>query len=244
MYYLLILPSVLLSLITLIIIEIILGIDNLLFLSFIVNKLPTVKQTSARNLGLIGAMIMRLILLFSIVWIIKFNQKIFNIFNHFFSIHDLILLVGGVFLLWKSIKEIHTTLTFNLLNKYKTKPSYSASNNYYSFIGTILQIILLDIIFSIDSVMTAIGITDQLFIMGLAIIISVIVMMCIFSKINEVINTYMSFKILALSFLSLIGFILIMDGFSIHVPKGYIYFSLFFSIIVEILNLLYRKKTL
>lgn len=227
-------PNAWLSLITLIILEIILGIDNMVFISLVVAKLPKNQQKKVSYFGLIAAMLIRLILLYFMGRLIKINKALFIIFDYVFTIHNIILLVGGFFLIIKSIIEI-----FYLL-RVKTNEIKTTVN--YCFLKTVFQIIFLDILFSFDSVITAVGLSNNIFIMFTAIIIAVIIMIYTTLKISKFINHHLSFKILALAFLFLVGLTLFMEGFSIHIPIEYIYFSLFFSIFVEILNLLTNNR--
>lgn len=227
-------PNAWLALGTLTILEIVLGIDNIIFLSLVVAKLPKHQQNAARRLGLGGAMIMRLALLASIAWVIKLTTPLFTLFEHDFSARDLILLFGGLFLLWKSSMEIHETIEGG---------SEEHKTNVHSFVGAIVQIMLLDIIFSLDSVITAVGLSDHLIIMMAAVVIAVCVMMFAAKAIGEFVDRHPSVKMLALSFLILVGFTLILESFSVHIPKGYIYFAMFFSMAVECLNLMRSKKT-
>ena len=226
-------PNAWLALGTLTILEIVLGIDNIIFLSLVVAKLPKKQQHAARRLGLAGAMLMRLGLLASIAWVIRLTTPLFTVMDHSFSARDLILLFGGLFLLWKSSQEIHETIEGG---------EEEHQTNVHSFVGAIVQIMLLDIIFSLDSVITAVGLSDHLIIMMAAVVISVGVMMFAARTIGEFVERHPSVKMLALSFLILVGFTLMLESFSIHVPKGYIYFAMFFSMAVECLNLLRSKK--
>ena len=226
-------PNAWLALGTLTILEIVLGIDNIIFLSLVVAKLPKKQQHAARRLGLAGAMLMRLGLLASIAWVIRLTTPLFTVMDHSFSARDLILLFGGLFLLWKSSQEIHETIAGS---------EEEHQTSVHSFIGAIVQIMLLDIIFSLDSVITAVGLSDHLIIMMAAVVISVGVMMFAARTIGEFVERHPSVKMLALSFLILVGFTLILESFNIHVPKGYIYFAMFFSMAVECLNLLRSKK--
>ena len=227
-------PNAWLALGTLTILEVVLGIDNIIFLSLVVAKLPKHQQASARRLGLMGAMVMRLCLLASIAWVARLTHPLFTLFDHAFSWRDLILLGGGLFLLWKSSMEIHETIEGGE-EEHKT--------NVHSFLGAIVQIMLLDIIFSLDSVITAVGLSNHLFIMMAAVVIAVLLMMFAARAIGEFVDRHPSIKMLALSFLILVGFTLILESFAVHVPKGYIYFAMFFSIAVECLNLMRAKKS-
>ena len=219
-------PNAWLALGTLTLLEIVLGIDNIIFLSLVVAKLPTAQRAHARRLGLAGAMVMRLALLASIAWVTRLTNPLFTIFSQEISARDLILLLGGLFLIHESIEGEEEGL--------KTRVS--------SFLGAIVQIMLLDIIFSLDSVITAVGLSDHLFIMMAAVVIAVGVMMFAARSIGDFVERHPSVKMLALSFLILVGFTLILESFDIHVPKGYIYFAMFFSIAVESLNLIRNKK--
>ncbi len=226
-------PNAWLALGTLTLLEIILGIDNIIFLSLIVAKLPQHQQALARRLGLSAAMLMRLGLLASIAWVIHLTEPLFELFGKAVSWRDIILLSGGLFLVWKASKEIHGAFEDN---------EQQENNNSSSFSAAIIQIMLLDIIFSLDSVITAVGLSDHLFIMMAAVIISVGVMMSAAQPIGNFVNLHPSVKMLALAFLILVGFTLMLEGFHVHIPKGYIYFAMFFSISVEVLNLLQQKK--
>ena len=214
-------PNAWLALGTLTLLEIVLGIDNIIFLSLVVAKLPTAQRAHARRLGLAGARVTRL------------TNPLFTIFSQEISARDLILLLGGLFLIWKASKEIHESIEGEE-EGLKTRVS--------SFLGAIVQIMLLDIIFSLDSVITAVGLSDHLFIMMAAVVIAVGVMMFAARSIGDFVELHPSVKMLALSFLILVGFTLILESFDIHVPKGYIYFAMFFSIAVESLNLIRNKK--
>ncbi|WJV54940.1 TerC family protein [Prodigiosinella aquatilis] len=227
-------PNAWLALGTLTILEVVLGIDNIIFLSLVVAKLPKARQNKARRIGLLGAMLMRLGLLASIAWVIRLTNPLFTVMGNVISCRDLILLSGGLFLLWKSSKEIHETIEGG---------SKDHASMVYSFWGAIVQIMMLDIIFSLDSVITAVGLSDHLFIMMSAVVISVGVMMFSARPIGEFVERHPSVKMLALAFLILVGFTLILEGFDIHVPKGYIYFAMFFSMSVEALNLVRGKKS-
>ncbi|WP_435927685.1 TerC family protein [Dryocola sp. BD613] len=226
-------PNAWMALGTLTILEIVLGIDNIIFLSLVVAKLPKEQQQKARRLGLGAAMIMRLALLASIAWVIRLTTPLFTVMGNEISARDLILLLGGLFLIWKASKEIHESIEGE---------EEGLKTNVHSFIGAIVQIMLLDIIFSLDSVITAVGLSDHLFIMMAAVIIAVGVMMFAARAIGDFVDRHPSVKMLALAFLLLVGFTLILESFDVHVPKGYIYFAMFFSIAVESLNLIRNKK--
>ena len=211
-------PNAWLALGTLTLLEIVLGIDNIIFLSLV---------------GLMGAMVMRLALLASIAWVVKLTNPLFTVLGQEISFRDLILLLGGLFLIWKASKEIHESIEGE---------EEGLKTNVHSFLGAIVQIMLLDIIFSLDSVITAVGLSDHLFIMMAAVVIAVGVMMFAARPIGDFVDRHPSVKMLALSFLILVGFTLMLESFDVHVPKGYIYFAMFFSIAVESLNLLRNKK--
>ncbi|MGV2936121.1 TerC family protein [Providencia sp. AGC89] len=228
-------PNAWMALATLTILEIVLGIDNIIFLSIVVSKLPTHQQNSARRTGLIAAMVMRLALLASIAWLSRLTTPLFSIAEHMVSARDLILCAGGIFLIWKASQEIFDTIEGEDENSF-------ASKRISSFWGAIVQIALLDIIFSLDSVITAVGLSDHLFIMMAAVIIAVLIMMVAAKPIGEFVDRYPSVKILALSFLILVGFTLILESVQVHVSKGYIYFAMFFSMAVQVLNILRSKK--
>ncbi|MBS0909999.1 TerC family protein [Tatumella sp. JGM118] len=226
-------PNAWLALGTLIVLEVVLGIDNIIFLSLVVAKLPEKQQDKARKLGLMAAMLMRLALLASIAWVVRLTHPLFTVFDHALSLRDLILMAGGLFLIWKSAKEIHETIEGG---------EEVHESRVSSFAGAIIQIMLLDIIFSLDSVITAVGLSDHLFIMMAAVVIAVIMMMFAAKAIGEFVDRHPTIKMLALAFLILVGFTLILESVSIHVPKGYIYFAMFFSMGVEMLNLLRSKN--
>ena len=219
------------ALLTLTTLEIVLGIDNIVFISILAAKLPSHQQGTARMLGLGLAMISRIALLFSIVWVMSLTKTLFNINHHDFSGRDLILFFGGLFLVWKSTKEIHERvheLESDTENKPKIHPS---------FVGTLFQIMLLDIVFSLDSVITAVGMANELWIMVTAVVIAVIVMMVFSNWVSEFIDRNPAIKVLALSFLMLIGMVLMADGMGQHIPKGYVYSAMAFSIFVELINM-------
>lgn len=216
------------------ILEIILGIDNIIFLSLVVAKLPKTQQNKARRLGLAAAMLMRLALLSSITWVIRLTHPLFRIMAHSVSVRDLILMLGGLFLIWKASKEIQETIE---------GPREEQHAQVHSFFSAIMHIMLLDIIFSLDSVITSVGLSDHLFIMMAAVVSAVGVMMYAARSIGEFVNHHPSVKVLALAFLILVGFTLMLESFQLHVQKGFIYFAMFFSIAVEILNLMRSKKS-
>ena len=222
------------ALLTLTFLEIVLGIDNIIFISIVSNKLPESQQPKARNLGLLLALILRVGLLLGITWIITFTEPLFTVLDFEISGRDLILLIGGLFLLAKSTHEIH--------HKMEGETKHESGQKSQSFIKVIIQIVLLDMIFSFDSILTAIGLTEELILMIIAVIISIGVMMIFAKKISDFISKHPTLEILALSFLILIGFMLMVESLHYHVPKGYIYFAVFFSLIVEIINMRMRKN--
>ena len=228
-------PEAWLSLLTLTILEIVLGVDNIIFISIITSKLPKIQQLKGRRIGLFLALFIRIILLFFINKIVHdLVDDFITIFGIGFSWRDMILLVGGVFLIYKSGVEIYEKLE-------KDAEEISAKT-YNSFWNVVMQVVIIDIIFSFDSILTAVAISDHIEIMVIAVIISMIVMMVFAQKIGDFINDNPSMKILALAFLLMIGGLLTVEAFDIQVEKSYIYFALAFSILVEMLNLRYRKN--
>jgi len=228
-------PESLVALLTLTVLEIVLGIDNIIFISILSGKLPKEQQNKARLTGLALAMVMRILLLFSIIWIMKLTLPLFAVFGKEISGRDLILIGGGLFLLAKSTFEIH--------DKLEGEEPTKASKVVKSFASVIVQIMLLDIVFSLDSVITAVGMARELMIMVLAVIIAVGVMMVSAKSISDFVEKHPTVKMLALAFLLLIGFSLVAEGLGQHIPKGYIYFAMAFSVFVEMLNLRMKAKT-
>ncbi|MCB0481930.1 MAG: TerC family protein [Flavobacteriales bacterium] len=229
------LPETYIALFTLTFLEIVLGVDNIIFISILANKLPEEKRAKTRNLGLMLALVFRILLLLGITWIIGFSQPLFSLFEHPVSGRDLILFTGGIFLIFKSTTEIHHKMEGDELEISEMKKEHSMSS-------TILQIIAMDIIFSFDSILTAVGLTQQVLIMVVAVVIALIIMMTFAGAIGTFIQNHPSMEVLALSFLILIGFMLILDSVGQHVPKGYIYFAVFFSLMVQIINIRVSKK--
>jgi predicted tellurium resistance membrane protein TerC len=225
-------PAVI-ALLTLIALEVVLGIDNVVFISILAGKLPEPDSSRARRLGLIAALVTRILLLLSLAWIIRLTEPLFNIMGRGVSGRDLILLVGGLFLLAKSTKEIHERLEGE---EDHTRPKAAPS-----FWSIIMQIALLDIIFSLDSVITAVGMANQLWVMITAVIIAVVIMLVASGAISEFVNRHPTVKMLALSFLLLIGFTLVVEALHFDIPKGYVYFAMGFSVFVEFLNLRARR---
>jgi predicted tellurium resistance membrane protein TerC len=221
------------ALVTLTVLEIVLGVDNIIFISILSGKLPQAQQEKARRLGLLLAMLMRIALLFSIAWVTRLTQPLFAVFDHNVSGRDLVLILGGLFLLAKSTHEIHGNL--------EGEADHGTARAVSSMASVITQIMLLDIVFSLDSVITAIGMADHLSVMVIAVIAAVAVMMVAARPIGEFVERHPTIKMLALSFLLLIGLSLILDGVGQHVSKGYIYFAMGFSVFVELINLRVRK---
>jgi len=223
-------PEALIALITLTVLEIVLGIDNIVFISIMAGKLPEKEQGKARTLGLGFALITRILLLLSLSWVVRLTAPIFTILNQDISGRDLILIIGGLFLLAKSTHEIHERLE-------GVEGGQPVRKVAASLAGVVVQIGLLDIIFSLDSVITAVGMARQLWVMILAVIIAIGVMMLAAGSIGAFVERHPTVKILALSFLLLIGMSLVAEGMEVHIPKGYIYFAMAFSVFVEMLNL-------
>jgi predicted tellurium resistance membrane protein TerC len=228
-------PDIWAALLTLTALEIVLGVDNVIFISILAGKLPRAQQARARTLGLGAAMITRLLLLLSISWIITLTQPIFTIFDEEISGRDLILLAGGLFLLGKSTYEIH--------EKLEGTQGHTSVRVAPSFVSVIIQIMILDIVFSLDSVITAVGTADDVEVMMAAVVIAVVVMLVSAGPISAFVDEHPTVKILALSFLLLIGMSLVAESFDQHIPKGYIYFAMAFSVFVELLNLRIRATT-
>ena len=222
----------LLALVTLTFLEIILGVDNVIFISILSGKLPQDQQARARRTGLLAAMLMRILLLLSIVWIIRLTASLFTVFGRGVSGRDLILIGGGLFLIGKATLEIHERL--------EGEEGEGSARVAPSFAAVIVQIMLLDIVFSLDSVITAVGMADEVAVMATAVVLAVGIMMFSAEPISGFVNRHPTVKVLALSFLLLIGVSLIGDGLGMHVPKGYIYFAMGFSVFVEAINLRVR----
>ena len=228
-------PESWVALLTLTALEIVLGIDNIIFISIIAGKLPEEQQKLGRQVGLLMAMVTRILLLFSIAWLTRLTAPLFSVFSYDISGRDLILIIGGLFLLGKSTFEIHERL--------EGEEGHASEKVAASLAGVIFQIMLLDIVFSLDSVITAVGMVDEIFIMVSAVVIAVGIMLFASGPISEFVNDRPTLKILALSFLLLIGFSLVADGLGLHIPKGYIYFAMGFSVFVEVINLQVRSKS-
>lgn len=229
-------PEAWIALVTLTALEIVLGIDNIIFISILVGRLPAEERNKARVLGLGLAMLTRILLLLSIAWVMSLTAPLFSVFNREVSGRDLILIGGGLFLLWKSTMEIHDNLEGG-------GEEHRTAGGVSRFGRILVQIALLDIVFSLDSVITAVGLARDLAVMVIAIITAVGVMMFSARSIGDFVDRHPTIKILALSFLVLIGVTLMVEGFGLHIPKGYIYFAMAFSVSVEMLNLRMRRKT-
>jgi predicted tellurium resistance membrane protein TerC len=230
-------PAAWVALATLVAMEVVLGVDNLIFISVLSNKLPAETRVKARRIGIGLALGMRLVLLASIAWIVQLTAPIFEAFGRAFSWRDLILIAGGLFLVWKATKEIHHTID--------PKPNddmFDTKAVSLGFTAAIGQIILLDLVFSIDSIITAVGMTDNIAIMVIAVVVAVAVMMFAATPLADFIERNPTVVMLALSFLMLIGTTLIAEGFGAHVPKGYVYAAMAFSALVEALNILARRR--
>ena len=222
------------ALATLVFLEIILGVDNIIFISVVANKLPTETRTKAWRFGLSLALVLRIIMLFTITWIMKFNGPLFLIGSSPFSIRDIILSCGGLFLIYKSTVEINHEVD-------EGKSHDNSNTKFKSMLGAVLQIVFIDFIFSFDSILTAVGLSNILAIMIVAVIISIMIMMLFLGAISDFIRRYPSMEVLALGFLILIGFILILESFHYSIPKGYIYFAVTFSFVIELINIKRRK---
>ena len=227
-------PETWIALLTLTVLEIVLGIDNIIFISILAGKLPAGEQPRARTVGLTLAMVTRILLLLSLTGIMRLTRPLFSPFGHPFSGRDLILLLGGLFLLWKGTREIH--------DKLEGEEGRQNVKAGATFGGVIVQIALLDIVFSLDSVITAVGMVRQVGVMIGAIVLAVLVMLVAAGPISDFVHRHPTLKMLALSFLLLIGVTLIADGLGQHIPKGYVYFAMGFSVFVESLNLRLARK--
>ena len=229
-------PHMWMALATLTLLELVLGIDNIIFISILVSKLPRDKQEMARRIGLFMAMFLRIALLLLLSYIIGLVEPLFSVMDQAFSGRDLILLAGGLFLIWKSTAEIHQSLEGDdedHATNIKPKVNLTA---------TIVQIIIIDLVFSLDSIITAVGMVDRIEIMIAAVVVSVVLMMVFAKSIGDFVSNHPSIKMLALSFLVLVGMVLIAEGFEHHIPKGYVYFAMAFSVCVEMLNIRLRKR--
>lgn len=227
-------PQIWIAFLTLTVLELVLGIDNIIFISILAGKLPEEEQPRARFIGLSLALVMRVLLLLSLTWVMGLVEPIFSAFGREISGRDMILLIGGLFLIGKSTHEIHGSL--------EGEAGHGSKKVYAGFASVIIQITLLDMVFSLDSVITAVGMVDNIWIMIAAVVISIVAMMFFASPISKFVERHPTVKMLALSFLLLIGFTLVAEGFHQKIPKGYIYFAMAFSVLVELLNMRLRKR--
>jgi len=227
-------PQAWIGFVTLAVLEIVLGIDNLIFISILVGKLPARDQPLARRLGLGLAMVGRIGLLLSLSWVVRLTRPLFSVAGQEISGRDLVLIVGGLFLLAKSTHEIHDRL--------EGEEGHASARVAPSFTSVLVQVMLLDLVFSLDSVITAVGMVDRISVMVAAVVTAVAVMMAFAGRVSAFIHRHPSVKMLALSFLLMIGVMLVAEGFDQHIPKGYVYFSMAFSVFVEALNIRMRRK--
>ncbi|WP_219471351.1 TerC family protein [Nonomuraea rhizosphaerae] len=227
-------PNIWIGFFTLVALEIVLGIDNIIFISILAGKLPPEQRDRARVMGLAAALVSRLLLLLALSWVVRLTAPLFEVFGHEISGRDLILLLGGLFLLAKSVTEIGHSM--------ELKDEGGKGRAVTSFTSVIVQIMVLDVVFSLDSVITAVGMVDELGVMIAAVIVAVLVMLFASGPISRFVDRHPSIKMLALSFLVLIGVVLIAEGFGQHISKGYIYFAMAFSVIVELLNIRMRSR--
>ncbi len=228
-------PQIWIAFTTLTFLEIVLGVDNIIFISILSGKLPEAQQPRARRVGLLGAMLTRVLLLFTLAWIVKLTAPLFEVVGRPISGRDLILIGGGLFLLGKSTFEMHERL--------EGEQEHGTGRAAATFASVIVQIMLLDIVFSLDSVITAVGMVDNLWVMVAAVIVAIGIMMLSAESISAFVHKHPTVKMLALSFLLLIGMSLLLEGFGQHIPKGYIYFAMGFSVFVEMINLRIRGKS-
>ena len=237
-------PNAWIAFLTLSALEIILGIDNIIFISVIANRLPIEIREKVRRFGLIFALVTRILLLLSLSWVMSLTAPLFNIADKSISGRDLILLLGGFFLIWKASKEIYVEVEVSEHSEdHVNQTSQTSGKSMLAlFIGSILQIGLLDIIFSLDSVITAVGMVDQISIMIAAVLASVVIMLIAAKPIGDFVHRNPSIKVLALSFLTVVGVVLIAEGMGVHIPKGYVYVAMAFSLSVELLNIRSRNK--
>jgi predicted tellurium resistance membrane protein TerC len=226
-------PEALIALVTLTVLELILGIDNIIFISILVGKLPENQRDWARQVGLAVAAVSRLALLFSLVWIMGLTSPLFSLLGREVTWRDLILIAGGLFLIFKATSELH--------QKLEGQTDVKGAGAAPTFGGVILQVLILDMVFALDSIITAVGMASQVWVMAAAIVLSVVLMLFLAKSIHEFIEHHPTIKVLALSFLLMIGMVLIGEGFSTHVPKGYVYFAMGFSVFVEMLNIRMRR---
>ena len=238
-------PGVWIAFLTLCAREVVLGIDNIIFISVIANRLPVAIREQVRRFGLLFALLTRILLLLSLSWVMGLNQELLTIEDHAISGRDLILLLGGFFLIWKASKEIYVEVEVRETQEtHQTSETRVIDRKSMSklFIGSVIQIGLLDIIFSLDSVITAVGMVDQIGVMIAAVLASVLIMLVAAKPIGDFVHRHPSIKVLALSFLTVVGIVLIAEGMGMHIPKGYVYVAMAFSLSVELLNIRSREK--
>ncbi len=239
-------PNTWIAFLTLSALEIILGIDNIIFISVVANRLPIEIREKVRRFGLIFALVTRILLLLSLSWVMSLTKPLFSIYDHVIAGRDLILLLGGFFLIWKSSKEIYLEVEMPDHGEQSGEANTFQSNksNATLCFTSIVQIGLLDIIFSLDSVITAVGMVDQISIMIAAVLASVLIMLIAAKSIGDFVHKHPSIKVLELSFLTVVGIILIAEGMGVHIPKAYVYVAMAFSLLVELLNIRSRKKNM
>ncbi|MBU3608962.1 TerC family protein [Polynucleobacter wuianus] len=237
-------PNAWIAFFTLSALEIVLGIDNIIFISVIANRLPAEIREQVRRFGLFFALITRILLLLSLSWVMGLTTPLFTLTEHAISGRDLILLLGGFFLIWKASKEIYAEVEVGEHGENSETENIGAVKKSMStlFIGSVIQIGLLDIIFSLDSVITAVGMVDQISVMIAAVIASILIMLIAAKPIGDFVQSHPSIKVLALSFLTVVGVVLIAEGMGVHIPKGYVYVAMAFSLAVELLNIRAREK--
>ncbi len=238
-------PNIWIAFLTLSALELILGIDNIIFISVIANRLPSDIRDRVRTFGLIFALLTRILLLLSLSWVMGLTTALFSVYDHPISGRDLILLLGGFFLLWKASSEIYTEVEAGHSDEVAQEieqPNKHHQTKLKLFIGSIIQIGLLDIIFSLDSVITAVGMVDEIAVMIAAVLCSVLIMLLAAKPLGDFVHRHPSIKVLALSFLTVVGVVLIAEGMGAHIPKGYIYAAMAFSLMVELLNIRSRQK--
>jgi len=237
-------PNAWVAFLTLSALEIILGIDNIIFISVIANRLPVKIREKVRQFGLIFALVTRILLLLSLSWVMSLTNPLFSVNNHAISGRDLILLLGGFFLIWKASKEIYVEVELNEDHDEQGDVNKANLNKsmFSLFVGSVVQIGILDIIFSLDSVITAVGMVDEISIMIAAVLASVMIMLIAAKPIGDFVHRHPSIKVLALSFLTVVGVVLIAEGMGVHIPKGYVYVAMAFSLSVELLNIRSRGQ--
>jgi predicted tellurium resistance membrane protein TerC len=226
-------PEALVAIVTLTTLELVLGIDNVIFIAILAGKLPAAEQTRARTVGLSLAALGRLVLLFSLVWILGLTSEVVHVFGRGLSWRDLILIAGGLFLIYKAVGELHQ----NLEGAHGSKSAGVGA----SFAAVLVQIAVIDVVFALDSIITAVGMVDDIRIMAVAIVLSVVLMMLVSAYVHTFVSKHPTIKVLALSFLLMVGMVLIAEGFGLEVPKGYVYFAMAFAVFVEMMNMRLRR---